>query len=397
MIDISDPLNPTFIGCFADGGTGRAGGGYVHDAQCVTYRGPDQAHAGREICFGSNETAISISDVTDPNAPVGISRGTYPSSSYVHQGWFTEDQQYFIQNDELDERVFDARTHTYIWDLSDLDDPVLLTDFASNVVSTDHNLYVRGDFVYQANYSSGLRIMDISDPEDPFVAGYFDTRPQDSAVNFNGAWTAWPYPDSDLVIISSRAEGLFVVRPTAFMGTRFTAFEATADDAGIRFSWSLNRVSAVDRVEIIVFDTTGPQVAQVVPAVDGQTEMSTRLDTGEGVFRVRVSAVGESGARIESTEFVLNVLSGTHLVEAPWPNPAPNTMQSRLIVSSNQEVHAYVHDALGRERVRLLKDRLSPDDALPIRVDTSMLEPGTYYLRIVGEPFSQTTPFIVAR
>jgi hypothetical protein len=31
----------------------------------------------------------------------------------------------------------------------------------------DHNLYIRGDLMYQSNYKSGLRILDISDRENP--------------------------------------------------------------------------------------------------------------------------------------------------------------------------------------------------------------------------------------
>ena len=34
MIDVSDPVNPQFVGCYGDDG-------YVHDAQCVIYNGPD--------------------------------------------------------------------------------------------------------------------------------------------------------------------------------------------------------------------------------------------------------------------------------------------------------------------------------------------------------------------
>ena len=41
MIDLRDPANPQFAGCFTDGETGRRGTGYSHDAQCVTYTGPD--------------------------------------------------------------------------------------------------------------------------------------------------------------------------------------------------------------------------------------------------------------------------------------------------------------------------------------------------------------------
>ena len=34
MVDVSDPLNPTFSGCFGNDG-------YVHDTECIDYNGPD--------------------------------------------------------------------------------------------------------------------------------------------------------------------------------------------------------------------------------------------------------------------------------------------------------------------------------------------------------------------
>ncbi|HEX6323489.1 MAG TPA: choice-of-anchor B family protein, partial [Vicinamibacterales bacterium] len=60
MIDIREPKAPKFAGCFQDTETGNQRTGYSHDAQCVIYQGPDEQHRGREICFGSNETALSI-------------------------------------------------------------------------------------------------------------------------------------------------------------------------------------------------------------------------------------------------------------------------------------------------------------------------------------------------
>ncbi len=60
MIDIRDPLNPAFAGCFADANTGFAQTGYTHDAMCVVYDGPDTEHRGREICFSSNETRSAL-------------------------------------------------------------------------------------------------------------------------------------------------------------------------------------------------------------------------------------------------------------------------------------------------------------------------------------------------
>jgi len=169
MLDLkADPLAPEFVGCFADQMTGRQGTGYSHDVQCVVYSGPDDDYAGREICFGANETALSIADVTDKASPVAVSRASYPAVAYAHQGWLTEDQRYFFLGDELDEQNSeDGHTRTLVWDVSDLDDPLLVTEHHSSAVATDHNLYIRGDVMYQSNYESGLRIVDVSDPENP--------------------------------------------------------------------------------------------------------------------------------------------------------------------------------------------------------------------------------------
>ena len=98
MINIQDPLNPVFAGCFADTRTGA-----THDAQCVTYHGPDQAYQGREICLSSNGDALSIADVTDKDAPVALSVARYSNVAYTHQGWLIEDHRYFYLNDEGDE------------------------------------------------------------------------------------------------------------------------------------------------------------------------------------------------------------------------------------------------------------------------------------------------------
>ncbi len=216
IINIQDPKNPTFAGCFADPQTGRASTGYTHDAQCVVYRGPDADYQGREVCFGSNETALSIADVTDKDNTVAISRAAYPNPGYSHQGWLTEDQSYFYMNDELDELSGTVdRTRTIIWDVSDLDDPQLVAEHLGTQESSDHNLYIVGDLMYQSNYQSGLRILDISDPAAPVEVAYFDTVPYgDNSAGFGGSWSNYPFFDTGVVIVTSGNEGLFLVRPT---------------------------------------------------------------------------------------------------------------------------------------------------------------------------------------
>ncbi len=214
MINIQDPRNPEFVGCFADPSTGRSGTGYSHDAMCITYNGPDTAHRGKEVCFGSNETALSIADVSDKAAPIPLSTASYPNVGYAHQGWITDDHRFFFLNDELDEISGKTDgTRTMIWDVSDLDDPQLVNEYVSANKSSDHNLYIRGDYMYQSNYQSGLRIFDIKDAANPVPVGFFDTVPYgEDTPGFGGSWSNYPFFKSGVVLVTSGSEGLFVVK-----------------------------------------------------------------------------------------------------------------------------------------------------------------------------------------
>ena len=214
MIDIRDPKNPIFAGCFAHQATGRRGTGYTHDGQCVVYHGPDEDYRGKEVCFGANETALSIADVTDKSSPVEIAQASYPNVGYTHQGWLSEDQAYFYINDELDELANEFEgTRTLIWDIADLDDPQLVREHFGTTRASDHNLYIRDNLMYQSNYQSGLRILDISDPANPVEVGFFDTVPYgDNDPGMGGSWSNYPFFRSGAVIVTSGREGLFIVK-----------------------------------------------------------------------------------------------------------------------------------------------------------------------------------------
>ena len=212
-VDVRDPKNPTFAGCFTDT-EGLIYAGRTHDAQCTVYRGPDGDYSGRQLCFSSNETALRIIDFTDKSNPTPIGTATYPGLAYVHQGWLTDDHRYYYLNDELDELVGSTeRTRTYVFDVAELDDPILVGTVDGPNRSTDHNLYVKGDRMYQANYQAGFRLFDISDPEAPEEIGWFDTTPYEGdPPGFVGAWTAYPYLESGTLLVTSMNEGLFLLR-----------------------------------------------------------------------------------------------------------------------------------------------------------------------------------------
>jgi choice-of-anchor B domain-containing protein len=225
MVDINDPKNPAFAGCYlVDGGPGTAartaglpeGAAYVHDTQCVVYEGPDTRYTGRELCFNAAEDQVTIADVTDKSNPVTVGTTDYEGIAYAHQGWLTEDHRYLLTNDELDEMEGGTNTRTVVLDVSDLENPVVHTIHTHETASIDHNNYVKDGLAYQSNYTSGLQVLDVATlyhkkkPRLDRVA-YFDTYPYSGAATFNGTWSNYPYFDSGTIAVSGIGEGIFLL------------------------------------------------------------------------------------------------------------------------------------------------------------------------------------------
>ncbi len=207
FINIQDPVNP-----INEGGYGEDA--YSHDAQTVTYNGPDTDYTGKEILIGSNENEIAIVDVTDKAAPQRISTISYDNVGYTHQGWFTENQQFFILGDELDESNLGFNTRSLVFDFTDLDNPSFKMQYSGPTSAIDHNGYVKGNTFYLANYTAGMRTIDISNIAGGSMTeiGFFDTFTPNNDAAFSGVWNVYPYFESGNIIISDINGGLFIVK-----------------------------------------------------------------------------------------------------------------------------------------------------------------------------------------
>ena len=206
IVDISNPLNPTILGTFSQDG-------YTHDAQVVTYIGPDAQYQGKEIAFACNENTITIVDVDDPTDATLISTEGYSGSAYTHQGWLTEDHKYFVVGDELDEQQSGVNTRTYFFNVEDLNNPFLAGTYTATTSAIDHNLYIKDGIAYQSNYRAGLRLLDVSNAPNAEEVGFFDLYPSSDAASFNGTWSNYPYFASGVVAVSHIEEGLFLLMP----------------------------------------------------------------------------------------------------------------------------------------------------------------------------------------
>lgn len=280
FVNIQDPLNPVGEGGYADNA-------YSHDAQVVTYNGPDTDYTGREILIGSNENEIAIVDITDKANPVEISTIGYSNIGYTHQGWFTEDQRYFLLGDETDELRFGFNTRTVIFDFNDLDNPELHFEFEGNNTSTDHNGYVVGNKFYLASYRAGMRVFDISDiaNENMTEIGYFDTFPPNDDVGTSALWNVYPFFASGNIVLTGDS-GFTLVRDPDFLGigdedlaTELSVYPNPATTiVNLKSTQSLGSIS--------VYNILGQEVLQA-QSQENQLRLNTS-DLPSGVYFVQV-------------------------------------------------------------------------------------------------------------
>lgn len=217
IVNVQNPLNPTFAACYP--GTATTGY-YTHDIDCMVYNGPDADYQGHEICVasdgkssGSNDS-MAILDVTNKSNIIEISRVAYANASFIHQTDFTEDMNYLVLDDELDESNNGTGRRTHIYNMTNLDSPQYI-GYYQRGTAIDHNQYVKGNYLYQANYTEGLNVYSLNNigSGSLSLAASFDIYPSNNNATFNGAWNIYPYFNSGNVVLSGIEQGLFVLRP----------------------------------------------------------------------------------------------------------------------------------------------------------------------------------------
>lgn len=186
IFDIINPAAPVKVGEFQPF--------YYHD---VTIR-RDTLYA-----YGIYGNGIDIINVANKSAPSLIGRFNYPGSG-AHNGELSHDGKHLFIGDEIG-----SAPHTRVFDVSNPHNVQFVDDMIVDPLSISHNCYRKNNILYIAHYDRGVRAWDITDPENPFEAGFYDTEP-DPDGGFGGCWTAYPMP-SGRVIASDMTRGLFVL------------------------------------------------------------------------------------------------------------------------------------------------------------------------------------------
>ncbi|MBK8566425.1 MAG: choice-of-anchor B family protein [Saprospiraceae bacterium] len=188
----ADPFNPIYVG--------KCAPVYSHDSYIR-----DNLAYSFEIYAG----VFSIYDVTDKSNPVLLA-SQQTGGNFTHNGWLSDDSKILFTTDEV------ANAPVGAYDVSDPNNIIELDQFrpfatlGTGVIP--HNAHVWDDYVIVSYYTDGCIILDGSRPGNLVEIANFDTF-FPSNTGFDGAWGAYPYLPSGLVLVSDINNGLFVLQP----------------------------------------------------------------------------------------------------------------------------------------------------------------------------------------
>ena len=184
-----DPENPRAIGSFQDF--------YVHDS-----------YGRGNVLYAAaiNNGFLALLDVSNPAAIREITRFN-TGGRFTHNAWLTGDGRYLFTTDEVGGRPLEG------WDLLNPMAPRKVSEYIGAPGTIPHNVMIDGTRMVVSHYTEGVHLLDVSNPEQPRRLGFYDTFPGGPG-GFNGAWGAYLFPGTNLIVVSDINGGLFVVEYT---------------------------------------------------------------------------------------------------------------------------------------------------------------------------------------
>ena len=148
----------------------------------------------------SNRFAIyDLSNLSNISSPIA----TIPCEGYAHNAWLNDLGTHLITTEETNNKT------VKIWDITNLSNIVLSGEYLGEN-NLAHNVHVLNNLLYISHYTTGLKIVDIYNPERPVEVAAYDTYPQDDNEGFYGCWGAYPFPENNLVYASDMQNGLYI-------------------------------------------------------------------------------------------------------------------------------------------------------------------------------------------
>ena len=187
IANLSNPSSPIYHGSFFSEGLN------CHDIYTRDQTG--YISEGYSNRFGIYDLS-NLSNISDPIA-------TIPCEGYAHNAWLNDMGTHLITTEETNNKT------VKIWDIRDLNNIILSGEYLGEN-NLAHNVHVFNDLLYISHYTTGLKIVDIYNPERPVEIAAYDTYEENDDSGFYGCWGAYPFTNNNYVYASDMQNGLFI-------------------------------------------------------------------------------------------------------------------------------------------------------------------------------------------
>lgn len=192
ILDLTNPLAPVRRGSYNTE--------YVHDSRVVN----DTLYASN-----INTGKLMMFDVSNKDTlrPLGFFL-TSPNP-FTHNSAVTKDGKYIFTTDE----TTNPPGRLKIWNKQNLSNVTFIRSWQPQGITNTivHNIEIVGDTAYIAHYNAGVRVLDITNPENPVEIAWYDTYPNFNSPGFQGAWGVYKFP-SGKIVVSDMNTGLYVLK-----------------------------------------------------------------------------------------------------------------------------------------------------------------------------------------
>lgn len=137
-----------------------------------SYDTPNQASnifvEGNYVFIADNMWSLQVANITDPANPTNATAYNTGSPGYIISDVFVAGDYAYVTSPSVGAGFF-------VFNITDLTDIQLIGSYNPAPGGNENQVLVSGDYAYVAAGSSGLYIVDISDPTTPSTAGFYDT------------------------------------------------------------------------------------------------------------------------------------------------------------------------------------------------------------------------------
>ena len=244
----------------------------------------------------------------------------------THNAWLSDDGQVVFTTDEV------GNAPTTAYDISDVSDIKELDQFRPAATIgrgvIPHNVHYHNGYLVISHYGDGVVIVDANRPDNLIEVGNYDTSA--GVGGFTGAWGAYPFLPSGLILVSDSENGLFVLQPDYKRGAYL---EGLVSDA-----------------------STGEGIFGAQLTINNQqveTDLMGEIKTGileEGIFEVTISKRGFLSQTVV-VELINGVVTPINIALEPAPT---YTVSGIAVVNENgQAVEGVTVNLIDGEFVEL--------------------------------------------